>query len=65
MQVKTKILEEALLDLRRSSECLQSIVEACKTRKSGILLDITHRSIWQHQGLLKACDVTLAIFTYD
>ena len=42
---KTKVLEDALTDLRVSCGHLQDILDSCKNRTSASALDITHCSM--------------------
>ena len=44
-EIKTKVLEDALPDLRVSCGHLQDIVDSCKNRTSARALDITHCSM--------------------
>ena len=44
-EIKTKVLENALPDLRVSCGHLQDIVDSCKSRTSASALDITHCSM--------------------
>ena len=44
-EIKTKVLEDALPDLRVSCGHLQDIVDSCKNRTSASALDITHCSM--------------------
>ena len=44
-EIKTKVLEDALPDLRVSCGHLQDIVDSCKNRPSASALDITHCSM--------------------
>ena len=44
-EIKTKVLEDALPDLRVSCGHLQDIVDSCKNHTSASALDITHCSM--------------------